>query len=74
MQGADRREFLERLVMGLEQTIQTMSYEMPYYKPDSLELKYAKKFLEAAQEGLKKAQKELAELPHDPGPAAPPAS
>ncbi len=55
--------------MGLEQTIQTMSYEIPYYKPDSLELKYAKKFLDAAQEGLKKAQKELAELPKDPGPS-----
>jgi hypothetical protein len=67
-QGINRREFLERLIMGLEQTIQTMSYEMPYYKPDSLELKYAKKFLDAAQEGLKKAQKELADLPADPGP------
>ncbi len=68
-QGADHREFIERLIMGLEQTIQTMSYEIPYYKPDSLELKYAKKFLDAAQEGLKKAQKELAELPKDPGPS-----
>ena len=67
-QGINRREFLERLIMGLEQTIQTMSYEIPYYKPDSLELKYAKKFLDAAQEGLKKAQKELADLPADPGP------
>ena len=69
MQGVGRREFLDRLIMGLEQTIQTMSYEMPYYKPDSLELKYAKKFLKAAQEGLKKAQKELADLPKDPGPS-----
>lgn len=59
---ADRKEYLERLVMGLEQTIESTKSMIPYYKPDDLELVYAKKFMAAAEENLARAKKELAEL------------
>lgn len=58
----DRKEYLERMVMGLEQTIESTKSMIPYYKPDDLELVYAKKFLAAAEQNLEKAKKELAEL------------
>ena len=55
-------EYLQRLIMGLEQTIDNMKYEIPYYKPEDIQLKYAKKFLAASEESLVKAKKELADL------------
>lgn len=62
MQGADRKEYLQRLIMGLEQTVESMKFEIPYYKPEDIQLKYAKKFLASAEENLAKAKKELEEL------------
>lgn len=58
----DRRQHLERLIMGLKQSIETTRFELPYYKPDDLQLTYAKKFLAASEEELARAEKELAEL------------
>ena len=62
MNPPDRQEHLQRLIMGLEQAIENTKFEIPYYKPDDLQLVYAKKFLTAAEENLAKSQKELAEL------------
>jgi len=54
-----RKDYLRRLIMGLEQTIETMKFEIPYYKPEDLQLKYAKKFLAAAEENMAAAKQEL---------------
>lgn len=59
MDAEKRKDYLNRLIMGLEQTIETMKFEIPYYKPDDLQLKYAKKFLASAEENLAAARKEL---------------
>jgi hypothetical protein len=61
-QPADRRDYLERLIMGLEQTIENMKFEIPYYKPEDIQLKYAKKFMASCEENLAQAKKELSEL------------
>ena len=62
MDGAKRKEYLQRLIMGLEQTMENMKFEIPYYKPEDIQLKYAKKFLAATEENLAKARQELEEL------------
>lgn len=62
MQPPDRKEYLQRLIMGLEQSIESQKFEIPYYKPEDLQLKYAKKFLAAMEESLVKAKEELAGL------------
>ncbi len=69
--AADRREFLERMIMGLEQTVENTRAELPYYKPDDLQLRYAKKFLAAAEESLAKARKEFDELVKNAPPEPP---
>jgi hypothetical protein len=66
MEAAKRREYLQRLIMGLEQTVENMRFEIPYYKPDDIQLKYAKKFMASAEENLAAARAELAALPADP--------
>ncbi|MDE2312567.1 MAG: hypothetical protein KGL04_00140 [Elusimicrobia bacterium] len=65
MDPENRRDYLERLIMGLEQTIENMTYELQYYEPGDLQLRYAKKFLASCEENLAKARKELESL----GPA-----
>lgn len=62
-QPVDRRDYLERLIMGLEQTIENTKFEIPYYKPDDIQLKYAKKFLAACEQNLAEAKAELEKLP-----------
>ena len=57
-----RKDYLGRLIMGIEQSIENTKFEIPYYKPEDLQLKYAKKFLAAMEESLVQAKKELAEL------------
>ncbi|MHB2026571.1 MAG: hypothetical protein ACYCPQ_08030 [Elusimicrobiota bacterium] len=59
MNPENRREYLERLILGLEQTIENMTYELQYYDPQDLQLRYAKKFIASSQENLAKARKEL---------------
>ena len=58
----DRREYLERLVLGLEEGIARTRYELPYYKPGEIEGRYAQKFLKAMEEQLAAAREELARL------------
>jgi hypothetical protein len=62
VQTPDRRSYLQRLIMGLEQTIDNLKFEIPYYKPGDLQGKYAQKFLEAAQKNLADAKAELETL------------
>lgn len=71
---SNRRDYLERLIMGLEQAVETQRFELPYYKEGDIQLKYAKKFLEAVEQQLKDAKAELAALAKAEGntPPAPP--
>jgi hypothetical protein len=64
----DRRNYLQRLILGLEQTVDNLKFEIPYYKPDDLQLKYAKKFLASAEENLAEAKAELDALIAKDGP------
>jgi len=57
-----RTEYLERLILGLEQSIENTRALLPYYEPGDLEGFYAKKFLASMEENLAKARKELGEL------------
>ena len=63
---ADRKEHLERLIMGLKQSIESTKFELPYYKEEDLQLIYAKKFLTASEAELVRAEAELAELSKAP--------
>ncbi|HVA66682.1 MAG TPA: hypothetical protein VNK24_07135 [Elusimicrobiota bacterium] len=67
MNPENRREYLERLIPGLEQTIENIKFELQYYDPNDLQLRYAKKFLAASEGNLAKARQELESL----GPAEP---
>jgi hypothetical protein len=58
----NRREQLERLVMGMEMAIEQTKALLPFYKPDDLELVYAKKYLAATEEHLARTKKDLEEL------------
>lgn len=58
----DRKEYLQRLLMGLEEGIARTRYELPYYKPDDLQGHYAKKFLKSMEEQMEAARKELEAL------------
>ncbi len=62
MGPTDRKDYLERLIMGLEQTIENQKFEIPYYKEGDIQLVYAKKFLAACEDNLASAKKELEEL------------
>jgi hypothetical protein len=59
----ERRQRLERLIAGLKQSIESTRFELPYYKPEDLQLVYAKKFLAASEAELARAEKELESLP-----------
>lgn len=59
----ERRQYLERLIAGLKQSIESTRFEIPYYKPEDLQLVYAKKFLAASEAELARAEKELESLP-----------
>ena len=61
-QPPDRRDYLERLIQGLEQTIENMKFEIPSYKAGDVQLKYAKKFLASCEENLTQAKAELEKL------------
>jgi hypothetical protein len=62
VEGADRKTYLNRLIPGLEQTIENLRFEIPYYKPDDVQLKYAKKFLASVEKNLAEAKAELEKL------------
>lgn len=64
--------YLERLLAGLEQTAESLKFEIPYYKADDIQGHYAKKFLASVQEQAAETRKRLEELrktlPPVPGP------
>lgn len=62
MAAPSRREYLERLISGLEQSIENLQWEVKYYKPGDIQGKYAQKFLESCQQNLAEADAELNEL------------
>lgn len=62
MPKVDRKEYLTRLIPGIEQAIENTKGEIPYYKAEDLQLRYAKKFLAAMEESLIHAKNELEEL------------
>jgi len=57
-----RAERLERLIAGLEQTRENLKFEVPYYKPEDLEGRYAKKFLASIEKHLEDSKALLEEL------------
>ena len=62
MPPPDRKEYLQRLVMGLQQSIENQRGMLPYYEKDDLEGVYAKKFLAVMEVQLVKARAELEAL------------
>jgi len=67
-----RAEYLERLIAGLEQTRESLKFEIPYYKPDDLQGRYAQKFLASLEAHLEQSQARLEELRKTLPPAAKP--
>ena len=55
-------EYLERLLAGLNQTAESLKFEIPYYKPDDIQGHYAKKFLASVQEQAVDTRKRLETL------------
>lgn len=55
-------EYLERLVAGLNQTAESLKFEIPYYKADDIQGHYAKKFLVSVEEQCAAAKKRLEDL------------
>lgn len=55
-------EYLERLLAGLNQTAESLKFEIPYYKADDIQGHYAKKFLASVQEQAAATSKRLEEL------------
>lgn len=58
----DRKQYLERLIMGLEMSIEDFQERLKYYEPGDIELKYARKFLASMEENLEKARREYMDL------------
>ena len=58
----DARERLERIIMGLEQSIPEMRGRLEFFPPDDLERRYTEKFVVSMEAELAKAKKELADL------------
>lgn len=59
---AKRAEYLERLLGGLQQTAESLKFEIPYYKPDDLQGRYAKKFLASVEGQIVETKRELEAL------------
>jgi hypothetical protein len=55
-------EYLERMIGGLEQTRENLKFEIPYYKPDDIQGRYAKKYLASIEQHLAETSQRLAEL------------
>ncbi len=59
----ERREYLERVIMGLEMSIPDFESRLKYYKDGDVEKKYAEKFVASMQDNLAKYKMELENLP-----------
>ncbi|NNN05956.1 MAG: hypothetical protein HKL90_08675 [Elusimicrobia bacterium] len=55
-------EYLERMIAGLEQTRENLKFEIPYYKPDDIQGRYAKKYLASVEQHIADTAKRLEEL------------
>lgn len=55
-------EYLERMLAGLEQTRENLKFEIPYYKPDDIQGRYAKKYLASIEQHLAETTQRLTEL------------
>jgi len=55
-------EYLERLLAGLDQTAESLKFEIPYYKADDIQGHYAKKFLASVQEQADATRKRLDDI------------
>jgi hypothetical protein len=55
-------EYLLRLVAGLEQTCESLKFEIPYYKADDIQGHYAKKYLVSVEKHLAETKARLEEL------------
>lgn len=55
-------QHLERLLAGLDQTAESLKFEIPYYKADDIQGHYAKKFLASVLEQAEGTRKRLEEL------------
>ena len=55
-------EYLSRLVAGLEQTCESLKFEIPYYKADDIQGHYAKKYLVSVEKHLAETKSRLEEL------------
>lgn len=65
-------EYLSRLIAGLEQTAESLKFEIPYYKADDIQGHYAKKYLASVEKHLAETKARLAELNKTlPPPKAP---
>ncbi len=56
------REYLSRLIAGLEQTCENLKFEIPYYKSDDIQGRYAKKYLASVEKHLAETRARLADL------------
>lgn len=65
-------EYLSRLVAGLEQTSESLKFEIPYYKDDDIQGRYAKKYLASVEKHLAETKQRLAELAKTLPPAKTP--
>ena len=55
-------EYLSRLIAGLEQTCESLKFEIPYYKADDIQGHYAKKYLVSVEKHLAETKSRLDEL------------
>lgn len=55
-------EYLERMIAGLEQTRENLKFEIPYYKPDDIQGRYAKKYLASVEQHIADTAKRLEDL------------
>jgi len=69
---AKLREYLSRLVAGLEQTCESLKFEIPYYKDDDIQGRYAKKYLVSVEKHLAETKARLEELSKTLPPAKAP--
>lgn len=65
-------EYLERLLAGLDQTAESLKFEIPYYKADDIQGHYAKKFLASVQQQADETRKRLEALRSSLPPAQAP--
>jgi len=65
-------DHLERLIAGLEQTRENLKFEIPYYKPDDIQGRYARKFLVSLETHLEQSKARLEELRKTLPPVAKP--